>query len=76
MSNCFSFISMNDVLATSNKTFYFTNWSHSKSLWGLFLEGFLLLPWTNVYYHDGEIYKLVAEDMVMANGLAMSADGK
>lgn len=67
---------MNDVLATSNKTFYFTNWSHSKSLWGLFLESFLLLPWTNVYYHDGEIYKLVAEDMVMANGLAMSADGK
>lgn len=67
---------LNDVLATSNKTFYFTNWSNSRSFWPNTLETFLLLPWTNVYYHDGEIYRLVAEDLVMANGLAMSLDGK
>ncbi|GAB1602467.1 serum paraoxonase/lactonase 3-like, partial [Argonauta hians] len=67
---------LNDVVATSHKTFYFTNWSHFRSMMGYMLEMFLLLPWTTVYYHDGEGYQLVAEDLVMANGIAMSNDHK
>ncbi|XP_052821586.1 serum paraoxonase/lactonase 3 [Octopus bimaculoides] len=67
---------VNDVVATSNKTFYFTNWSHYRNFIGRLLEMFLLLPWTHVYYHDGEVYRLVAEDLVMANGIAMSNDEK
>ncbi|GAB1602468.1 serum paraoxonase/lactonase 3-like [Argonauta hians] len=67
---------LNDVVATSHKTFYFTNWSHYRSMMGRMLEMFLLLPWTTVYYHDGEGYQLVAEDLVMANGIAMSNDHK
>ncbi|CAI9718207.1 serum paraoxonase/arylesterase 1-like [Octopus vulgaris] len=67
---------VNDVVATSNRTFYFTNWSHYRNFIGKLLEMLLLLPWTHVYYHDGEVYRLVAEDLVMANGIAMSNDEK
>lgn len=66
---------MNDVVATSDTSFYFTNWFFSPNFFLRYLDLFFL-NWGNVVYFDGSTYKVAAEGIGMANGIIMSSDEK
>ncbi|XP_025081767.1 serum paraoxonase/arylesterase 2-like isoform X2 [Pomacea canaliculata] len=65
---------MNDVQATSDNSFYFTNSHASHSILRILLEVLLDLPCTNVVYFDGRFYSVVADGIRSANGIYMSHD--
>ncbi|XP_067685770.1 serum paraoxonase/arylesterase 1-like [Haliotis asinina] len=67
---------LNDVVATSEDSFYFTNYLTSGSyLMGMF-ETLALMPWSDVGYFDGTAYRIVAGGITMANGVQLSRDGR
>jgi len=66
----------NDILGVGPRQFYFTNDHGLDDLLGKKIETYLKLPLSNIVYYDGKVMKNVAENMVYANGLAMSVDGK
>lgn len=67
----------NDVLAIGPRSFYVSNdhgtADHSKAR---LLENFVPLGRSYVLYYDGKEMRMAAKDITVANGLAMSADGK
>ncbi|XP_053385522.1 serum paraoxonase/arylesterase 2-like isoform X2 [Mercenaria mercenaria] len=67
----------NDVAATSENSFYFTNYCYSRSSLGYLIEAIvLLLPWGNVVYFDGAHYSEVVDGLLMPNGILLSKDKK
>ncbi|KAL5006032.1 hypothetical protein ScPMuIL_017190 [Solemya velum] len=66
----------NDVLATGEDSFYFTNIGYFHSHLGNMLELLPLLPFGNVVYYDGNTYRQVVDNLLTPNGIAMSLDGK
>ncbi|XP_067685764.1 serum paraoxonase/arylesterase 1-like [Haliotis asinina] len=67
---------MNDVVATGENSFYFTNSHSSVSRAGLQLELLSLMALADVGVHDGTGYRTVADGIIVANGIQMSRDGK
>lgn len=66
---------VNDVQATGENSFYFTNSQYYKAQPLAFMEMMLgILQFTDVVYFDGSAYKTVAGGMQVPNGLAMSND--
>ncbi|WP_339856738.1 strictosidine synthase family protein [Pseudohongiella acticola] len=68
-------ISPNDVVGVDHDRFYVTN-DHGAGP-GLMrqLEDYLRLPWANVVYFDGDVFKEVGDGLSFANGINMSPDG-
>jgi len=66
----------NDILSVGPRQFYFTNDHVTDDPTGKKIETYLKLPLSNIVYYDGNEMKKVAENMVYANGLAISIDGK
>ncbi|XP_071100728.1 serum paraoxonase/arylesterase 2-like isoform X2 [Haliotis cracherodii] len=69
-------IEMNDISATGDDSFYFSNSCVSSSYIGRLLEMLSFMAWTNVGYYDGKGYRIVADGIILANGIQMSRDGK
>jgi arylesterase/paraoxonase len=67
-------VSPNDVAAVGPDQFYATNDHGSKSGVGRFMEDVLLLPRANVVYFDGNVFRVVADDLNFANGIQVSPD--
>ncbi len=67
--------SPNDVAAVGPDQFYATNDHGSKGSTGRLVEDLLLLPRANVVYFDGNLFRVVANDLNFANGVTASADG-
>ncbi|XP_060588139.1 serum paraoxonase/arylesterase 2-like [Ruditapes philippinarum] len=66
----------NDVAATSENSFYFTNYCYFRSPLSFLFEVYLLFPWGSVVYFDGTNYAEVADSMIMPNGIYLSRDRK
>ena len=66
----------NDVAATSENSFYFTNYCYSRSNLGFLFEIYLLFPWGSVMYFDGANYAEVADSLLIPNGVYLSKDKK
>ena len=66
----------NDILGAGARQFYFTNDHGAESPMGKKLETYLQLAISNIAYYDGSGFKIIAENIAYANGLAMSRDGK
>jgi arylesterase/paraoxonase len=65
-----------DAIAAADKSrFYVTNTQTSKTFFGRMLEIHLLLPRANVIYFDGANFRIVAEGLRVASGIALSPDG-
>ncbi|XP_071101216.1 serum paraoxonase/arylesterase 2-like [Haliotis cracherodii] len=71
-----AFRNLNDLVATSEDSFYYTNFLYSESIVGKILESLSFMPWASVGYFDGMGYRIVADGIMMANGIQMSADGR
>lgn len=65
----------NDILGVGPRQFYFSNDHGANSRLGKAFEVYLGLPIANVVYYDGKGFRKVAENIVNANGLAMSRGG-
>lgn len=68
--------SPNDVVAVGPRSFYVTNDHGNVSALGRTLEEYLRLARSYVLYYDGQNFKKVAEDILYANGINVSHDGK
>lgn len=68
--------SPNDILGVGPRQFYLTNDHGLNDQLGKKIETYLKLPLSNIVYYDGKEMIKVVDNMVYANGLAMSADGK
>ncbi len=68
-------ISPNSVVAIDKNRFYATNDHTSRTGLGLALETYLTLPRADVVYFDGSQFRVVADGLRFANGIAMSPDG-
>ncbi len=68
-------ISPNDIAPVADDRFYVTNDHGSEPGLGRTLEDFLRLRRSNVVYFDGQRFRVVAEDLRIANGVAVSQDG-
>jgi arylesterase/paraoxonase len=68
--------SPNDVVAVGARSFYVTNDHGNVSALGRTAEEYLLLARSYVLYYDGQSFKKVAEDILYANGINVSHDGK
>ncbi|XP_055959291.1 serum paraoxonase/arylesterase 1 isoform X2 [Patella vulgata] len=67
---------VNDVQATSQDSFYFTNsGTGSGTVWTM-VQLFGQLAWCTVVYFDGNNYRVVLDGLAMPNGIAMSNDGR
>ncbi|XP_050419123.1 serum paraoxonase/lactonase 3 [Patella vulgata] len=67
---------VNDVQATSDDSFYFTNFGTGHNPEIKLMQSLALLRWTTVVYFDGSYYRIVLDGMAMSNGIAMSNDGR
>jgi arylesterase/paraoxonase len=65
----------NDILGVGPRQFYVTNDHGATTPLGKKAEAYLQLAISNIVYYDGSSFKLVAEDLAYANGLALSGDG-
>lgn len=65
---------MNDVVATSEESFYFSNMFHYSNVFLTHLEMFM--KWGDIMYYDGSRYKVAASGIALPNGMAMSEDEK
>ena len=63
-------LSPNDVVAIDDTRYYFTNDHGSTTRLGLLAEDYLGLRRSNVVYFDGAQYRVVAEGIAYANGIA------
>jgi len=68
--------SPNDILGVGPRQFYFSNDSGATDRIGKQVELYLQLPISNVVYYDGKEFIKAAENIALANGLAMGNDGK
>ncbi|XP_064646235.1 uncharacterized protein LOC135499421 [Lineus longissimus] len=67
---------LNDVVMTSSKTFYSSNYLYSSVQWKRYIEN-ILLSWGGVFYFNGKDFKaVIPTGFYMPNGLAKSRDGK
>ncbi len=69
-------ISPNDLVATGSDRFYVTNDRTSRSALGRLVETYAVLPRANVVYFDGSVLRVVAQGLLVANGINLSRDGK
>ena len=67
--------SPNDIAAVDGERFYVTNDHGSNGIWRT-AEEYLRLPLANVVYFDGRNFREVAGGIMLANGIAVSADGR
>ncbi|MCI0694157.1 SMP-30/gluconolactonase/LRE family protein [candidate division KSB1 bacterium] len=68
--------SPNDVVAVGPRSFYVTNDHGNVSTFGRTAEEYLQLARSYVLYYDGQSFKKVAADILYANGINVSHDGK
>lgn len=68
-------VSPNDLVAVGPEQFYVTNDFGSTTQLGRTLEGYLLLPRSNVLYFNGELFRPAITGLTGANGIAVSHDG-
>ncbi|XP_076458749.1 serum paraoxonase/lactonase 3-like isoform X2 [Babylonia areolata] len=71
-----SMMVVNDILATGENSFYFTNCNYFRTMPWAVLELLLELRLTNVVHYDGHSYTVVDGGLTSANGVAMSSDHK
>ncbi len=64
-----------DVAAVGKDQFYATNGWTSRSGLGKALEQYALLPRANVVFFDGNVFRVVADNLNLANGILASPDG-
>ncbi|XP_050419126.1 serum paraoxonase/arylesterase 2 isoform X1 [Patella vulgata] len=67
---------VNDVQATSEDSFYFTNTGTCLEQFWIIVQLLGRFAWNTVVYCDGSNYKIVLDDMFVTNGIAMSNDGR
>ena len=67
--------SPNDLVAVGPRAFYATNDRGFKEGLMSLVEAYMAMPFSDVVYYDGEQGRVVAEDLVYANGINQSADG-
>ncbi|KAK7111888.1 hypothetical protein V1264_011442 [Littorina saxatilis] len=67
---------VNDLQATGENSFYFTNSNYFTKPLAVLLEVLLELPLTDVVYFDGQTYTVVDSGLKSPNGVAMSPGGK
>lgn len=67
---------INDLVAIDHNRFYVTNDHGSTSSLGRVAEDVFALAMSYVLYFDGENFTKAAEDIVFANGINFSPDGK
>ena len=68
------YFSANDVAATSENSFYFTNYANFRDHYRHMMEILLMFPFGSVWYYDGKDYTMVADGFVLANGIMLSKD--
>lgn len=69
------FLNPNDILAVGEKQFYVTN-DHDEPLRkSRRMKDLMQIPMGNVVYHDGKAAKIVAKDLLYANGVNKSVKG-
>ena len=66
----------NDVAATGEDSFYFTNYAYYPGSLRHKLEVFLFMSFGSVVYFDSKTYTTVADGFLMPNGIIISKDGK
>ena len=79
ITHCFlSFASYraNDVAATGEDSFYFTNYAYYLDSFLHKLEVFLFMRLGTVVYYDGKTYTTVASGFSLPNGITVSKDKK
>lgn len=69
------FVHPNGIAAAGPEAFYLTNDRGSGPRWMHTVENLLQLARSTVVYHDGRGARVVAEDIAMANGVEITADG-
>ncbi|GAA6155196.1 arylesterase [Pyruvatibacter sp. HU-CL02332] len=67
-------MSPNDVAAVSPEAFYVTNDHDRPGQDGRTLAALFASPITTVVYHDGSASQVVADELALANGVAVSGD--
>ena len=67
---------MNDVQATGENSFYFTNSNYFRKPVTVLLETLLALPLTDVVHCDGQSYTVVDSGLKGPNGISMSHDAQ
>ncbi|HUO88399.1 MAG TPA: SMP-30/gluconolactonase/LRE family protein [Rhizomicrobium sp.] len=68
-------VSPNAIAAVDRSRFYVTNDHTSATALGRMLDDLLLIPRANILYFDGEVFHVVARDLVFPSGAALSPDG-
>jgi arylesterase/paraoxonase len=68
-------VAPNDVAAVGPESFYVTNSTGGETGWEADLVTWLRLPRGNVLYYDGATFRVVADRLAYANGVAVSRDG-
>ena len=66
----------NDVVATDIDKFYVTNDHGSKSGFNQFIEDYIRIPMSSIFYFNGSEFIKEAAPFHSANGIAISKDGK
>lgn len=64
----------NDVAATSENSFYFTNYANFRDHYRHTMEALMFLPFGTVWYYNGKDYMMVADGFVLPNGITLSKD--
>lgn len=68
-------VSPNAIVALDRDRFYVANDHGSTTRLGRLLEDLFILPRANIVYFDGLVFRVVADHMAFASGLALSPDG-
>ena len=63
------------IAAVGPDRFYVSNSSTSVSAFGRFLETYALMPRANILYFDGNLFRVVTDDLSDAHGILISGDG-
>lgn len=69
------FVHPNGIAAAGPEAFYLTNDRGSGPDWMHMVENLLQLARSTVVYHDGRGARVVADNIAMANGIEITADG-
>ncbi len=69
-------VSPNDILAVGIDKFYISNDHMAKSFFTEMIETFLMLPFANITYYNGNDFFIADNFIAFPNGLAISDDGK
>ena len=66
----------NAIVALDRERFYVANDHGSTTAFGRTLEDLLVLPRADIVYFDGMVFRVVAQHLAYASGLALSPDGR